>query len=672
MDEVQSSDREDPRLRAEVLISMNVFCSEDLLLGLWQLLEEVDMRQEMLLVRLLIDMAPEGVESACERLTQHADQELRAMGYGVLALQSTRFGAKLLADAFEREPGLILKRGGKKKFAPYSFTTCMLAGIREFKDPKLDRMAMKALRRFAEGEDDLALLLELLRDQDPKVGKLGFVALASRVMGYIHRAAYEHVICQQPTPLLLEARTRDWLAKALTEAPEILEVVCEQGPPRLDGLTFIRARLLAVQEIGDDALTHICTELLSGHRRLPSLQIEEALYPKAALSDASRHLRRARTLGYLIALLMEYRPVLSALIEALSTGEEIEVSAVERLLMLSSEDGAFNVSTALIAHWHQLNPDNPEQASFWRWVDGLWHDDRHLHPQQALAAALSSPDETAGYAAEILGAVDDPQGKSLRKISSGELVEREDIVPLLDRSTWLSALRARLRMPTAHLHSQTIVNLARLGLSSLSSALRARRSACKEESPERGALDYALRAFEAARIASELPEIAVLPDLGLRLLDQRFERGARARDRIKDLPDTDPLTVALLSSPSVGLLQQRFWATDAHDLSLLRLIDKPWSLSLDAVIDLTDSKVLASRWLDGEGFVITPPPQLACRASRVRIWLHGPALDHPPRVTLRRPLRWTRQGRASRTRPPRRPPRPRPRLRLHRRPRGAP
>jgi hypothetical protein len=609
MDDVQRDDREDPRQRAEVLIALNVFCSEDLLLGLWQLLEEVDMRQEMLLVRLLIDMTPDGVEDVCARLLTLDNPELRSMGYGILALQSTRGAARRLVEAFDREPGLVLKRGGKKKFAPYSFATCMLAGIREFKDPTLDRVAMQCLRRFAEGAEDITLLLELLHHDDPKAAKLGFVALASRVMGYIHRAAYEHVICLQPASLLFDPKATDWLSRAITEAPEIIEVICEQGPPRLDGPTFIRARLLALREVGDEVLTRVCADLLSGQRRLPSVRIEEALYPKAALSEAGRHLKRARTLAYLIALLMEYRPVLSALIEALIIGEEVEVNAVERMLSLSSDAGAFNVATALIAHWHQLDPDDADQAPFWRWVDGIWHDDRHLRPQQALLASLSSPDETAGYAAEILSAVDDPFGQLLRHTVSGELVSRADILPLLDQP-WLPALRARLRHPSSHLHPQTLIAFARLGAQDLRASFKARRAACIDESPERGALDYALRLLDAHRLAAaSLPDPSDLDGaLGLRMLDQRFERGASALARVSHLPSDHPLPTALRNQPTAGLLQMFFWATDIHDLPLARLINKPWALSFEAVIDLDASQILASRWLDGALTQLPAPP----------------------------------------------------------------
>ena len=132
IEDVRTRGWEDPVLRAEVLIQMNLLCSRDLLLGLWQLLEEVELREEMLLVRLLVDMDPEGVEAQCLLLIESEHEEVRSMGYAILALHSTPSGTARLVAAFHREPAVVLARGGRPKLAPYSFATCMLSGVREF------------------------------------------------------------------------------------------------------------------------------------------------------------------------------------------------------------------------------------------------------------------------------------------------------------------------------------------------------------------------------------------------------------------------------------------------------------------------------------------------------------------------------------------------------------
>jgi len=264
---------EDPALRAEVLLAMNQLCSPGMLLGLWQTLETVGPREEILVVRLLRDMESARIESATAELIADDDPLVRSVGYGVVALRSRPAGAALLVEAFAREPGVVLKRGGRRHLAPHSFVTCMLAGIREFKDPDLDAVAMRALEGFAEGREDLATIKQLLEETRPDVARLGFVSLASRFMGKLHRFAYEDVVCN--APYTLTTAQRRWMQRALSLAPEVVEAIAEAGPTGVGDADFIRARIKILRQFAGDAASDQVDQLLAGTLSLRSVALED-------------------------------------------------------------------------------------------------------------------------------------------------------------------------------------------------------------------------------------------------------------------------------------------------------------------------------------------------------------------------------------------------------------
>ena len=617
IDTVRNEGVEDPVLRAEVLIQMNMLCSQDLLLGVWQLLEEVDLREEMLLVRLLVDMDPVRVEEQCDLLLQSEDEDVRAMGYGVLALHSTQTSTRKLVEAFHHEPQLVLKQGGRRKLAPYSFATCMLAGIQEFKDGELDRKAMTALRRFSEGRDDITLLLELLEATQPRVAKLGFVALASRVMGWIHRASYEQTICNQRPPMFDE-KTRKWLSHAVVKAPEIVEVLSERGPTGLSGPLFARARVQALHEVGDQVLVELCAKLLEGDVRLPSSRIESALYPRFG-GTPPKVQRRIKELAFTMGLLLEYRPALAELVEELGRNSGLGMAVVERMLMLSTSSGAFNLSTALLAHWYQLDPEDPDEGPFWRWIDGLWFDDRHLTLSQAIDAALNAPDETSIYAARVLASVDDACGQMLHNVCTGEAISDVEMAVMIDDARWISALRAHIRHPTVSMHPQTIIASARLGLKVLQPIFQARRNAFQEESPERGALDYALRLMEADLLASRHPAFEKLKGLGLRALDRSFERSSAAKTRLEAGLGRGHSFLKMLDNDTVsGVLSVKFWICEEGASLSQGQLKRPFDLSAELAIDLEKGRILQLIWVEGRGRVRSSLPTRRLTPSKLR------------------------------------------------------
>jgi len=596
MAEVQQRGHEDPLLRAEVLLTMNLLCGPELLVGCWQLLEATSARQEVMLMRLLLDLSPADVLRACQTLVDGEDEELRSVGYAMLALQGSPESTAILLPGLQDEPAVVVGRAGRRHLAPYSFVTCLLAGLHEFRDPVIDKTILQCLKRHAQKQPELALIQGLLREQPALVTKLAVVTLGSRVMGILHRAAYECVVCGQTTTLLDEP-TRHWLRAALQMAPEVIEVICDLGPAGLDGPAFVRARIQALGELGADLLTHLCAKLLQAKLPLPSLSVEAALHPKSFVDTPSTLRRRSRTLAFLLALMLDYRPALAELVDGLAQGHDLEAAAVERLLLISGTQGPLNFSLALISHWYQLDPNKPDERPFWRWIDGLWHDDRHLQLSEQLDMSLRRPDETAMFACTIVESVEDERGRTLRLIRGGQLIERHEMATLVNASLALAVLQTQLRDPDLVLHPKTLTNIARVGISSLVPMLRARRRTLPDDHSERNALEYSLTLLEARRLAVAEPDAERLLSYGFKALDLRLEGCTQALDRFSQLSRNHPLIKALEGYPTRHVVQLFLWPP-SHLHEALEAHLKDPVLCAEMVIDLGAARCCLVQWRD--------------------------------------------------------------------------
>lgn len=522
MEEVESSQREAPELRAEVLLSINQHCSPDLLVALWHIIEAVEPRQEMLVVRLVRDIDSDRLDASGHALLQDEDPLRRAIGYGIIAMRARHAGARVLAEALGDDIALILKKGGRSELAPYSFLTCVLAGLREFKDRTLDAIAPEILHRFANGEDDLDILHDLLQDFRPPVAKFGFVALASRVMGLVHRAAYDYALRHQRKQLL-DPQERRWLGRALLLAPEIIEAITEAGPARMDAPELILGRLVALTEIDEDEAAHFLTGLLSGDMVLPSLFIESRLHPDEHINYEELATFRRHSIAYLFALIIQHRPLLSLFMEALSQQGELETLVLERLINLSGPNGALNTSMAVVSYWLMLDPRQADDRAFREWLARTLHDPGPDALSARIDLALASPTHEAFYALRLIASVHDDFGILTLHMLEGRAVPLSQLQPHLGHPRLVPAIYALLNHGIP-LHVTTLRSIARAGLDVLLPALRYALSR-DPLSPQREPIEAAITLLEATRAAAHHEIFQMLGSLGLEALDRQYQPG---------------------------------------------------------------------------------------------------------------------------------------------------
>jgi len=599
MDSVRTQRSEPETLRAEVLLAMNQMCSAELLLGLWQTLEEVGARGELLLVQLLCDLETERFDTACSELLESRDPGERAIGYGVVALRARPRGAVIVADAFEREPGIVLRKGGRRHLAPHSFVTCMLAGIREFKDPVLDRLAVEALRQFAAGKSDLDLIAKLLEDKKPSIAELGFVSLASRFMGKLHRLAYMKVM-RGREPNLTNAE-RAWMFRAMRLIPEIVEAIAEPGPLGVGDADFIRGRIAVLRALRTKDLTEFVRHLLQTPPELQSVRIERARSKKQGPSEEENRLA-CRSIAFLLSLLIGHRYGLSLFVTGLAEKGDLEMDVIYRILTLSGPNGALNLSAAMVAHWYELNPDDAEEGPFWRWIDGLWQDDRLTLASDGVTAALAHPNETAIYATRVLGTLGDGFAALSSSFHSGQPIDVGDLAVHLNNPLLVPVLRACLHDPEAELHPVSLVTLGRTRLTGVMQSLRMRLSSCLDRSlVEAGA--RAIRLVDAEAIVENHPIYRDLLALNLRPADREIESHTNAEGE----EEVDEDAVGLV------VLRVYFWLADS--VLPIPVGTRPasgYAARAEFVVDVGTRTVLHGTWTDRDGHehseVSCPPP----------------------------------------------------------------
>ncbi len=585
MEGVREQREEHTTLRAEVLLSLNHLGSAALMLELWQSLERVGAREEMLLVRLLGDMDSGSIDRLCGEMLGAAEENQRSVAYAILALRGEAQSASLLVKALEREPLVVLKRAGRRHLAPYSFYCCVFAGVRELKDERVRRMVPALLRRFGEGTSELDCVAGMLDSERPEEARLGFMVCATLFMGKMHNHAYDDVLCGAPRRLVRAERR--WLQRALCLTPEVIDVILEPGPLGLDGADFVRARAAVIKQLDANVTGKVAAGLIRGE------------IPLRTVSEAEQAAKKSKELGYLLSLLVGERAGLAELVPRLKDGGEVESDAVIRMLELSTGSGAINSAVSAVAHWFETSEADAEQRPFWRWCNSLWRDDRHVTIAEALDAALSSPDETAMYAASIVAATDEPLGRFVRALISGHQVDLGVIAPLVDHGAFVPVVRACLRNAALRIHPLSCIALARSGLTGLQAALRARLEASGEDEQRRQALGYAHRLVVAARFAQSHPLYRQLCDLGLQPLDREIESLEQVEARNPERPALKAMRSVLGER---ALLSIYFWLPKS---SLPQAVGvRPasgYAARAELVIDLSAGRVQYAAWFDRAG-----------------------------------------------------------------------
>ena len=599
MEQVQLKRYEDPRLRAEVLLAMNQLCSPELLLGLWQTLEEASAREEMMLVRLLKDLESVDFGAAQEALLLSGDPGARSIGYGVAALRGRGQDASYLLAGLSREPELVIARGGRPELAPYSFLSSLLAGAQELEDCEGGNPIWLCLEAYEKDEDELKAIDFLLQQTHPIARRLGFVTLASRLMARVHDYAYDLLVAREARSLSPSEKAR---SRAMLErAPEIIEALATPGPAGLDGPEFVHARVGFLRELGCDCIEHLVQGLIAGRRELMSHQIERQLAQAQGMAHAEKNLKQSKTLGFLLALIVGQRAGVAAFIEGFSEEGELETLTLGKLLELSGERHALNTTMSLLAHWHQLQAN---EAAFKRWVESLWHDDRHGSIDEALDAALARPDETAIYAARIIKSVADPLGSVLRQLSSGQVLELRALNRVRELPRFLPAVLACLRDSESKLHPSTYLALARIGLSAILPVL----NACERQSKDPTTLEQIHRAqllLSCQRATQQHELFQSMEHLGLRRVEQEIEPSSESLKRLP--PDSG--AARALASPLGGrhMLRVYYWLPETE--APAQVGARPfggYAARVELVVDLHAGRVHHSSWFDSNDLRHSP------------------------------------------------------------------